>query len=154
MRAPGGLALHNFTDITVPAGSYSHLGLTYSGANNINGANLYRNGVASIVTPGSFAINNSWLEGQDFTIGARNTVFEYSGLLDEILIWNKELSAAEMLTLFILGPSGDLSSLLFFGNLVNRWPCGDGDTIPTLTDNIGTDDILLIGGPTFVQDVP
>ena len=64
----------------------------------------------------------------------------YSGLAiigDEISIWNKELSSAEVTELYNSGTPTDLSTHSATADLEGWWRNGDGDTFPTILDHSG-----------------
>lgn len=154
MRPSGSNTITDFTDVTLTAGQWSHVVLTYSGNSNLNGAKLYVDGVASAQTPTSQALSGTLLGSFPFTVGARNQSFPFSGKIDDVRVYNKELSASEVSDLYATTPVGDHSSLSFIGNQINNWEMGDDDTEPTVTDRTGSNNLILTNGPTFVMDVP
>ena len=153
-RAPGTLTSTNF-NIIVPVGTWFHFAFTYAGGSNINGARIYINGVVDTV-PGSTGLN-SLLASQTAYIGMRNTAIPFSGKMDEVSIWNKELSQAEVTSIYNSGAPNFISQLSFAGNLVN-WYRFDNDTPgPTITDEIGGVNGTMInmsGASNFTSDVP
>lgn len=139
MRSSGGtfpLFAFNSTSALV-AGSWQHIVITYSGGSNINGARCYRN--ASVAdTPSSSALSGSFSNTASFVLGARNTAFPFSGNIDEVTVWNKALSAAEVSELYNSGQPADLTAHSAFANLQSWWRMGDDDTYPTILDNVGS----------------
>lgn len=151
MRAPSQLREHT-TTFTLTAQVFTQIALTYNGGQNINGTRLYKNGVVG-VTPSSGAITTSFLTGQDFLLGRRGSSFHLSGYIDEISVWNKALSDSEVSTLYNGGDLPNPQSVSFNDSLVSYYPCGDGDVEPNMLDNQGSNDITLVGGPTFEEFV-
>jgi hypothetical protein len=129
--------------------------MTYNGNQNMNGVRVYVNNVLD-TTPGSAAVSNSILSGQDAMLGARNTGFFYSGYMDEVGIWNKALSAAEVSAIYNSGAPNDIRLLASAGNLQNYYRMGDGDSYPTILDNQGTDNgnMVNMSASNFVTNVP
>ena len=78
------------SDTSLPTNTWTHLALTYNGSKAI----LYVNGVPVVQESVSGSI---WDEGGDLRIGANITWGEYfAGLIDEVRIYNRALSAAEI----------------------------------------------------------
>ena len=59
----------------------------------------------------------------------------YNGSMDEVSVWNKELTSGEVSEAYNSGSPTNLASHSATANLVGWWRMGDGDTFPTLTDN-------------------
>lgn len=134
-RVPGALTSQTSTN-TVTAGVWNHVVLTYSGNSNVSGFKVYVNNVS--YTYPAFTLPASWLASQDFVLGARGTNTQYfSGNIDEVSVWNKQLSAAEVATLYNSGVPTNCSAVSFNANLTNYWRLGDGDSYPTIYDNAG-----------------
>jgi len=153
MRAPGKLRQHTFTT-TLIAGIWQSVTLTYDGSGDINGVRVYRNTVVGD-TPLTGSLG-SWLSGQDFTLGARNTAFFFSGRIDEFTVHNKALSQSEITEFYnggiLLNPNV-VSSAPF---LVSWFRMGDNDLFPVITDNKSTNNLNMLNmtSSDFVLDVP
>ena len=78
-------------------------------------------------------LNNSGIRTttNNWQLGRHSTTFHYNGLLDEVAVFNSELSASNVTSIYNSGSPADLTSL----SPVSWWRNGDGDTFPTLTDN-------------------
>jgi len=76
--------------------------------------------------------------------------------LDELSVWGKELSVAEVDEIFNGGKPADLSKHPAYGSCAHWWRMGDGDTYDIITDHKGGDDATMINmAPSnFVLDVP
>lgn len=155
MRAPVGLRSFTFASQLVPD-TWQFVALTYAGANNINGARAYYNGVVDALTPSSGPITNSWLSGQDFTLGSRNSTFVYSGLIDEVVVWDQALTADEVLEMYNDGVPMNPSQHSASQHAMSWYRMGDGDSYPAISDNIAADNLTMVNmsADAFVEDVP
>lgn len=154
MRTPASAPLYAFTTSLV-AGVWQHIVVTFSGNSNINGARCYCNAVIGD-TPGSSSLAGSMVNLSSFVVGARNTSFPYSGMIDEVSVWNKELSQSEVTEIYNSGTPGSLTSHSAVANLQSWWRFGDNDTFPTILDNKGSINgtmTNMIAG-SIVADVP
>lgn len=136
MRAPAQLRQHTSV-LTFNALAWNHLCITYDGSQNINGLRIYINGVLGAV-PASGAVTASLLSGQDAMLASRNGAFQYPGYMDEVAIIGKELSALEVAEIYNAGSPPDYSLLSFIGNIASYYRMGDGDTYPTILDQVST----------------
>lgn len=156
MRSSGGtFPIHAFTS-ALTAGVWQHVVVTYAGGSNINGARCYRNSVIGD-TPASSSLTGTFANTANFTLGARNTAFPYSGHMDEVMVWNKALSQAEVTELYNGGTPFDPIDHSAYGNLLSYWRMGDGDTYPTIFDNDtgGADGTMTnMTAGSIVADVP
>lgn len=153
-RASGQLASYTGGQ-TLNALAWNHVCMTYNGNQNMNGVRVYVNNVLD-TTPGSAAVSNNILQGQDANFGSRNAGFFYSGYMDEVGLWNKALSASEVSAVYNSGAPNDIRLLASAGNLQNYYRMGDGDSYPTILDNQGTDNgnMVNMSSANFVTNVP
>ena len=147
----------DFTSPTVSANTWTHITITYAGANSYGGFHVYGNAVDGQAAGSSSAIGN-WQVNQDMTIGSKystaNTMFK--GDLDEITLWNVELSQAQVTELYNGGDSDyDPTSHSATVNL-QSWYSMESDTFPTVTDKNGSDDLTMVGmdQSNFTSDIP
>lgn len=154
LRAVSGSPIHT-TSFTISAGVWTHLVITFSGNSNMNGIRVYKNSVVG-ATPSSSALSGGWLVGQDFNLGSRNAGYYYSGKMDEVTVWNKDLSQAEVTELYNTGQPLNPSSHSAFAYLVNYWKMGDADSYPTILDNQGIDHLTMtnMSASAIVLDAP
>ncbi len=77
--------------------------------------------------------------------------FEFDGVIDEFSIYSTALTQTDVDTIYGSGVPSDVSSI---SGITNWYRCGDGDTAPTLTDNIGSNNGTMVNFTTFSTDVP
>lgn len=137
-------------------GVWHHIVVTYSGSQNVSGFKIYIDGVED-ASAGAGVLTTSLHAGQPATIGARGGYSTYfSGFIDEVSFWLKQLTASEVLETYNSGQPGDLSDHSAYNNLRNWWRMGDSDTFPTLLDSKGSDNGTMtnqVSGDIF-GDVP
>ena len=144
--------------LAIPDGEWVHVVATYNDATSTAAQEtlVYINGTKHIqnVGFGSPASLPSG-PGNGFTIGKRGgyTGNELNGKLDEVSIFTKELSQSEVTAIYNSGVPADLTG---HDGLVHWWRCGDSDggTGTTITDVVGSNDLTLENGPSFIEDVP
>jgi len=136
-------------------GVWYHLVATYDGSNTAGGISLYRNGSASTTTnssSGTYAGMPSTSE--TLKIGRFNLNGSVmNGLIDEVAIFDYELTSSQVSDIYNSGSPADISSLSPLG----WWRMGDNDggTGTTITDQgSGGNDGTLTNGPTFSTTVP
>ena len=129
----GRIARKYNTALTSYEGTWIHILATYDGSSTSGGIKIYLN--ASRIdnasnNSGSYtAMENST---NDLEIGASTADSRYSnGHIDEVAVFNSELSASNVTSIYNSGSPADLTSL----SPVSWWRNGDGDTYPTLNDN-------------------
>ena len=119
---------------------------------NISSGNLklYVDGLLQNTTSGVTSNFNNLT--QKTTIGADTQSAEFfSGLIDEVAIWNTELSASDVTAIYNSGVPNDIASL----SPLSWWRCGDGDSAPTLLDNgSASNNGTMTNFSTFSTDVP
>lgn len=154
LRSSGANSAFTFTT-TLTSEVWQHIVLTYSGNSNISGARVYKNGTIGN-TPTSAVMSGTWLESQNFLIAARGTGFYFSGKIDDITVWDKALSQAEVDELYNLGAPTVPSAHSASNNLVNYWRMGDGDSFSTILDNKGSNNLTMtnMSAGSIVEDVP
>lgn len=116
-------------------GRWHHYVITYDGSSTLAGLTVYVDDVAQTLTSTFDAASGSLLTTVPFQIGARNTGTFFNGTIDDVAVYDIELSAGQVTTIYNGGNPNDLTVNGPTGNLVGYWRMGDGDTYPTLTDN-------------------
>jgi len=136
---------------TITNTNWHHITMTYDGTSSTSGVKIYIDGVSDTVNT-SGTLSATTLNSSPFNIGARdsNSLFA-NATIDEVSVFNSELSASDITTIYNSGVPNDISSL----SPVGWWRCGDGDTSPTLTDNgSGGNNGTMTNFSTFSTDVP
>ncbi len=142
------------TPLTSFEGQWIHIVGTYDGRGGstaYNGIKLYLNGTRVDDASGGggtyVAMHNTTAL---LEIGKLSTSTA-NGLIDEVAVFNSELSASDVTNIYDNGVPNDISSL----SPLSWWRCGDGDTSPTLTDNgSGGNNGTMTNFSTFSTDVP
>jgi len=87
--------------------TWHHFIVTYDGSSTLAGLKLYVDGTEERDTTGSTVttMTNSMLgENNEFCLGAREAGNQpFTGMLDECAVWSRELTAAEVTTLYNSG---------------------------------------------------
>jgi len=116
---------------TIADTNWHHIAFTYDGSGSVSGVNLYLDGsLDNGSTTGT--LNSDMTNSFPFCISSRNqaTAF-FSGNIDEVGVFNSELSASDITAIYNSGTPTSLSSY----SPLAWYRMGDGDTFPTLTDN-------------------
>ena len=116
-----------YADIGFTLNTWHNIAFTYQDSTRT--LKVYMDGVLQNTTIGSASTNSASL---NLTIGSFQGSSNFaSGNIDEVSVFNSELSQSDITTIYNGGVPNDISSL----NPLSWWRCGDGDTAPTLTDN-------------------
>ena len=104
-------------------------------------------------TPGT--INLGRFDLAALTSNAINSGF-LLGLMDEVAVWNINLSSDDITRLYNSGNPTDLLSDATSTSLLHWWRMGDGDTFPTILDSKGSNNGTMINMEVgdIVNDVP
>ena len=105
-----------YSSIAVPTKQWTHVAVTVSYVDKV--VNYYVNGVAA--GTGYYRNLNAYL-GPDIHLGD-NTVRKFNGMLDEVQIWSRELSQAEVQTAMHTNLAGTESGLVAY------WPFAEPNT--------------------------
>jgi hypothetical protein len=133
-------------------GTWYHVAATYDGSSNGSGINIYINGsIDTVYASGSLgsytAMENSsgpvWIGGWD------DDDTWFNGKIDEIAIWDKELSAPEISNIY----NGGIPIKLTGSNLVAYWRMEEASGL-TVVDSSGNGHTATISNATFSSDVP
>lgn len=147
------LDIQNNTAINTTA--WFHIVTTYDGSKSASGLKVYVNADASSLSDnsvGSYSGMASTSGNLEFGRFANGHSF-FNGLMDEVVVWDSELTSSQVTTLYNSGVPSDISSLSPLG----WWRMGDNDsgTGTTITDQgSGGNNGTLTNGPTFSTDIP
>ena len=98
--------------VVIPVGVFTHVAATVQGttaALYINGKaipGLYFHGSNQIISLAVALTSNRSTDNGSIRIGARNGQFFFAGIIDEVSIYNRALSAAEIGEIFAAGSAG------------------------------------------------
>jgi len=81
---------------------------------------------------------------------------DFVGNIDEVSMWDAELTSTDISNIFNSGVPADLSAHAKSANLVGWWRCGDGDTFPTIIDQQSNSNGTMtnMDAGDIVADVP
>ena len=139
----------------VSNGTWTHVVFSFDG----NNGTIYINGSA---VPQTYedTTNKSWwwddlLPNKQrlgiLRVNGYSVQQRYFGNIEEQSVYTSALSSTEVSAIYNNGLPTDLTSQ---SNIIAWYRCGDGDTAPTLTDNIGSNDGTMTNFNTFSTDVP
>ncbi|KKM79446.1 hypothetical protein LCGC14_1349790, partial [marine sediment metagenome] len=132
------------TDVCeVHSGLWKNVIITYDGSVTAAGITIYidSKSVSLLITFDGMVVGDSILNTRNFNIGLRGTSSnEFKGNIDELGMWDKELTQDDVDKIYNGGKPSDLTLHPSSANLKSFWRMGDGDTSPTIKDNKGTND--------------
>ena len=144
---------------SITYGSWNHIALVLNGgaSSNVNKGKIYVNGVNETTSQNLGSFSTFPNASDPLFIGESSTGHynPFLGNIDEMAIWvGGELSASDISTLYNSGTPTDLSS--FSTPPTHWWRNGDGDTYPTITDNIGSYNLTMtnMASGDIETDVP
>lgn len=149
-RAPAKLAAFT-SSASFSSGIWNNLVITYTGSGNQTGYRLYFNGAVDS-TPGSSSLGDITVS-EYARIGTRNGSFPFSGYIEEVGFWNKNLNNSEVSEIYNAAAPLLLLDHSSAGNLTNYYRMGDGDVLPTIFDNKASINGTA-EGPTIAAEVP
>lgn len=121
---------------TLTINNWYHVVITY----DMNGTpaaqvNLYVNGANDGIHSKASTLNTSPSEDRM----AQN----FSGKIDEVTVWDRELTSAEVTELYSSGKPGIMADHSAYTDCLGYWQMGDDDTYPTITDRKGSYDFTM-----------
>lgn len=126
-------------------GSWHQVVVTYSGSGTAAGLKIYVDGAVQTTTTGADTLGGlTTLSTASLIIGAnRNATSQsFRGNLNQFRIWDVELSAANVTTLYDAAKPTD-SSTVQGASRRAAWPLGTGDTYPNLADPISLQNLVM-----------
>lgn len=119
-------------------GAWSHVVLTYDGGSASPGLHIWRNAASIDNTVSGGPLAATIVTTAPFQLGAWTSSSYYTGLMDEVAVYNKVLSGAEIAWIYNGGEPRALTDSGCPSNLVAWWRMGEGDTFPTVLDSSGS----------------
>jgi len=144
------------TTVTSYEGSWIHTVYTYDGGTSNGGIKIYLNGVqVDDANYDSGTFNTMQNTATALRIGSQeNGPTDSDGKISNAAIFNSELSAANILTIYNNGRPADLTSL----SPISWWRMGEDASWDgsdwTIRDQIGSNDGTSAGNPNLVGDAP
>lgn len=125
------------TSTNVLTGTWQHVVFTYDGTSTAAGVTLYVAGNPVATTVNKDTLNASILNDHACVLGALFPPDQenWLGHLDELSVWDKELSSTEVSEIYNTGSPPNLLKHSAAVNLVGWWRMGDDDTYPTIIDH-------------------
>jgi len=120
--------------------TWHHMVMTYDGSSTVGGITLYLDG-SDVTGVTSGTLSSTILNSANFNIGAKNGSNTFQGNIDEVSIFDSELSSSDVTSIYNSGEPNDVSIL---SNIVSFFRMGDNDTYPTVSDNVGSNDGTMI----------
>lgn len=130
--------------------SWIHVAFTYDGSKSETGIKIYRNGTRvddTSYSGGSYAGMSA--TSASFTIGKQGTIYS-RGLMDEVAVFNSEISSSDITSIYNEGTPNDISSL----EPVSWWRMGDSNSgVGTTVTDVGSggNDGTLENGAEFID---
>lgn len=150
------------TNATYNDGAWHHVVCTYSASTPgaVADMNIYVDGIDVPTTTASDTLGSNTISNSaSFNIGSRTDgSVLFAGNMDEVAIYDKELSAAEVTWVYNQGKPQDLRGPAAPSNLIGWWRLGEnasGTTIPdqSVNNNNGTMTNMTIAA-NITNDVP
>jgi hypothetical protein len=131
----GGDRLSVYTDNTWTDGVWHHFAVTYDGTSAAAGVTIYVDGAPEATTTEYDALSSSIGTDAPLLIGSRSSsgsTLPFTGGIDELQVYGKELSQVEVEDLYFDGVHVDPTTLPTEPDLVEYWPMGDFNVFPYL----------------------
>jgi len=129
-------AVYKYVDSSVLAvDTWHHVVATYDGSNTVGGINLYINGSLDNSTTGTSGTLTSITSAESLKIGKyASSSNMYEGNIDDVIVFNAELSASDVTDIYNSGKPKDESST---SNVVGYWRMGDNTISPNVPSALG-----------------
>jgi len=126
-------------------GSWHCIAIAYDGSNLVSGITMRIDNVGQALTiyPTNSLSTNDIRNSQDVQIGSAfgdPSSYAWWGSLDEVAVWDKELSSAEMDAIWNSGTPSNLNVHSAQADLLGWWRMGDGDNGAGVFDSADSSD--------------
>jgi len=128
-------------NVGLTVGQWTYVAITYDGSSSASGVNIYINGGSVSTTTPYDTLSASILNNEALTIGSIGSgSWFFNGLIDEVAIFNRSLSAEEISALYDLGVAekGYCEGEAVPGNLTTYW------ITPTTDTNVQQDEFFKV----------
>ncbi len=134
---------------TLNLNTWYHVTCTYNGIGEISGVKIYINGIAETLTTSGSALYTAMSNtNQPLEIG-KYVTRELTGKIDEVAIFNSELTTSDVTTIYNAGAPNDISSLAPLS-----WWRFEGTGTTAIDSGTGGNDGTLENGVIRSTDVP
>lgn len=136
---------------------WHYYGLTLAGPSGFLYQDGHQVGPSFVVGDDAWETTASWLIGGSRGADDTDVWYPFKGNIDEVTYWSAAFSAAEHAELFNGGDPMSPRSHSKAGNLLHWYRMGDGDTYPTITDQVGSANGTaqnMAGAGNIVTDAP
>ena len=133
-------------------GQWHHLAFTTDGTTTSDKVIVYFDG-SPLTNKGTLSNNGIRLTTLSLSIGQVPNTARFNGNIDEVALFNSELSSTDITSIYNgngAGKPGDLASL----NPVSWWRFEEGSGTTATDSGTGGNNGTLLGGPTYSTDVP
>jgi len=114
---------------------WHHVAFTYNGNSDETGVTIYVDGSLEVHTASVNTLDASILTTNAFNVsGYGNGTGEFGGQIDDVAVYDKELTSGEVTTIYNAGAPNDLRVVGPTANLVGYWLMGEGLTVSTPID--------------------
>lgn len=125
---------------------WRHVGFTYDGSETAAGVTIYVDASPCDVDVVSDTLAGTIDHTINFQVSGYNGISgSWLGNIDEVTLWNAELTPAEVAAVYSGGDPADPRVVGPFSKLGSYWPMGELDTFPTLRDRGGGFPALATG---------
>lgn len=120
-------------------------------AGGVSGANIYIDGSNEALATVADTLTGTIVNTSPVQFGARDTfTFDFEGILDDVAIYNKELTSGDITAIYSSGTPADLKTVGPFANMIGYWLMGEGVISTTIEEN--TINGVLIGSRLVGSD--
>ena len=120
---------------TITGSVWHHVVATYDGSGNRSGMKIYLNGAAETLTDaGATSLSDTMVSTEPLKIGVNDASNYMSGHIDDVIIFDAELSASDVTDIYNSGKPKDESST---SNVVGYWKMGDNTISPNVPSALG-----------------
>lgn len=144
-------------DDTSDLNTWHHVVGVSSGGGGSGTSNLYVNGVSAADELGS--LGNVEVSTASIIIGSHADGAYFTGLIDEVAIWNVVLSAADVSSIYNSGKPNDLTDASSYdadrtGGLIGYWRFEEGSGTSATDSSTNSNTGTLTNGPAYSTSVP
>ena len=142
--------IRTVTAATYASSVWRHLVVTYDGSADGSGVTFYVNGVAIAINVINNTLTTTTLNSADFRLAGSGSVAKFNGSMDEVAVYDKELSAAEVRKNYWAGQGHRRYSLAVIGDgPLSYWRLGEAGAATTAVDFMGANDGTYVNTPTL-----